>query len=499
MKSKSKLLFWLNNSFLHFSLSYYLQSKLDADFFGIVDINDKPKKFFKEQKLVNFEKTWFFHDHIKKNHQKHDLDYLSNFENKYKINLWELALNERFFISYNRFYKFEKPEILSILEQELKLFELILNEVKPDYLLTMNPVYHYQKLLLELCRAKGIRVLSACRTGINDQTVLVENGSTFDLNLNQTIDQYYNNEPKKNIKKDIYDSDQKIWIQDRTAKFWDKIIALKDYLSVSDHDLINSNFMYYGRTKFKVIQDALFIEYRRNCNYRFLQKHSTISPNLNVPFVYFPMNINEEASLFHYAPHHTNQIEVIHHIAKSIPSDHVLYVKEHIAAGLRYWNDINYYKEIIDMPNVVLINPNFDNNVLIEKSQLVITIRGTSTLKAAKLGKSSITFGVQPYQIIPSVFKVTSLDTLPELINTAMKFKADPLDYKKFEEFFENRGFNFPLNIYEIIRNKAFFSGSGIFSNVMISNKNMIEFLENNEKLFLDFVNEHLKLLGDRK
>jgi hypothetical protein len=124
MEEKPRMLFWLNGFFLHYSLSYYLQSRLDADFFGIVDINTKPKKFLQNQNLVNFEKLWFFHDNIKKN-QKPDLDYLRTFEKKYGLNLWKYALNERFFYLHNRFYKFQKIEILSILVQEIKLFLLI--------------------------------------------------------------------------------------------------------------------------------------------------------------------------------------------------------------------------------------------------------------------------------------------------------------------------------------------------------------------------------------
>ena len=496
MKTKLKILFWVDGFFLHFSLAYYLQSQLNADFFGIIDINSKPKKFFQNQNLVNFKKIWFFHDYVKKTHQTPDYDYLSNFEKTYQIDLWKLALNERFFYIHNRFYKFDKQEILSILEQELKLFESMLDEIKPDYFLTYFPVLHHQKLLLEICRRKGIKILNLCRTGINDQTVLVEDGLTFDLDLNQTLDYYNKNKITTNVKKDTYDFDQKIWIKNREVGIWNKITGLKDYLLASDNELINSNFMYYGRTKFKVIKDALSLEYKKNRNYNFIKKFSISSPSLTIPFVYFPLNINEEQSLLHHAPYYTNQIEVIRHIAKSIPIDYVLYVKEHISARLRGWNDVKYYKQIIDIPNVKFIHPEFDNNILIKNSKLVIAIRGTSTLKAVQFGKPTITFGKQPYQIIPSVFAVDSLDSLPELIRKALMCKTNPLDYGRFEDYFYTDGFDFPFNVYEIIRNKTLLSGNGVFSNVSISNKTMINFLEKNKKLFSDSVHAHLKILS---
>ena len=495
MTKKPKLLFWINTFLMHFSLAYYLQSQLDADFFGIIDINSKPKKFFEDQKFVNFKKKWFFHDNIDLKQKKPDIEYLLNFEKKYKINLWNLAINERFFYKHNRFYKFQKDEILSILEQELKLFEMILDETKPDFFLTYNPVLHHQKLLLEVCKSRGIQILNACRIGIGDQTILVEDAETFDLDLNKKLDTNYDENPKKNQNND-YDLDHDNWIKKRNTTFLDKFIGLKNYLIDSDDNLINSNFTYFGRKKSKVILDSLLIEFKRNRNYNFLNKFSTLNPSLNIPFVYFPMNITEEASLLHYAPFFTDQLEVIHHIAKSIPIGYSLYVKEHTAAGLRSWNEINYYKQIIDLPNVKLIHPNFDNNSLIKNSKLIISIRGTSNLKAVQFGKPSITFGKQPYEIIPSIFRIKDLNYLPELIKNALNFKTDPLDYERFESIFNSNSYIFSMNVFEIIRNKYFFSGNGVYSNVEISNKNMLEFLEKNKKLFSDSVKTHFKMIN---
>mgnify|MGYP001174417797 FL=1 len=496
MTSKPRVLFWINVFHLQYALAYHLQSQLNADFFGLIDIVSKPKKFFQTQNLVEFKKIWFYHDHIKKIDQKPDLDYLNNFEKTHGINLWESALNERFFYKFNRFYQFTKEEILSHLEQEIKFFESVLDEVKPDYFVTYNPVHHHQKLLLDICRAKGIKVLSACRTGINEQTLLVENGSTFDLNLDQSLGDYYNKNPSENEKENVSDVAQRDWIQKRNVTFSDKLIALKDFLLDSDTELIKSNFMYYGRTKFKVVKDALCIEYKKNRNYNFLNKFSIHSPPLDVPFVYFPMNIVEEASLLHYAPYFTDQIEVIRHIAKSIPIDYILYVKEHVAARLRSWNDVNYYKEIMEIPNVKLIHPKFDSDSLIKKSGLVIAIRGTTTVKAVKFGKPSITFGKQPYQIIPSVFGVESLSSLPELIKEALECKTSSIDYKKFDEFIDLNAYEFPVQDFEVLRNQILLSGNGAFSNVTISKEKMLDFLKKTQEMLSESVKVHAKIIS---
>ena len=79
MGSKPKILFFLDVFYLHFCLAYYLQSTLDSDNYAIIDTNSKPKVFFKNQSLVNFKKTWFFHDNISKRKIDPDLNYLLKF------------------------------------------------------------------------------------------------------------------------------------------------------------------------------------------------------------------------------------------------------------------------------------------------------------------------------------------------------------------------------------------------------------------------------------
>ena len=69
---------------------------------------------------------------LKKPLEKPDLEYLSNFEKKYDIDLWKLAINERHFYKHNKFYKITTNHILKILEQECRLFENILDEIKPE-------------------------------------------------------------------------------------------------------------------------------------------------------------------------------------------------------------------------------------------------------------------------------------------------------------------------------------------------------------------------------
>ena len=104
-----KILFYLDNDLKHFFLSHYLQKKIDAEFYAIIDITNNPKKFFEKQKFVDYKKSWFLHDNILPETEI-DYDYLESIENKYNLELWKLAINERIFYKCNDFYKFSKIE-----------------------------------------------------------------------------------------------------------------------------------------------------------------------------------------------------------------------------------------------------------------------------------------------------------------------------------------------------------------------------------------------------
>ena len=69
-----------------------------------------------------------------------------------------------YFIDLTNFNKFSTEEIWSILEQECRFFENILDEVKPDLFIAREQFQHHDELFYQLCRAKGIKVLVSSAT-----------------------------------------------------------------------------------------------------------------------------------------------------------------------------------------------------------------------------------------------------------------------------------------------------------------------------------------------
>ena len=68
--------------------------------------------------------------------------------------------------------------------------------------------------------------------------------------------------------------------------------------------------------------------------------------DFNQPFVYFPLGVSMERTLLIDSPYFTNQLEVIRHIAKSIPVNFQVFVKETQTQASRDWRPISFYKEI---------------------------------------------------------------------------------------------------------------------------------------------------------
>ena len=177
-----KILVFLNLFTLHFGLANYLQKNLDCELYALIDTTDKPKKFFQE--------TWFYHDNIgiKKNY---DQDYLNYLDKRYDLDLRQLEKNDRFFSNFNNFHKFSHEEILSILTQEGKLFEKIIDDCKPDFLVMFQPSLRHEFVFYELCKKNNIIPMIINPSFIGYSTFI-----SRDINLLDNLD--YQNEKIKN-------------------------------------------------------------------------------------------------------------------------------------------------------------------------------------------------------------------------------------------------------------------------------------------------------------
>ncbi len=495
---KKKILFWISGALTTFCMAYSLQNKIDSDFFAIIDSYDKPKIFFQKQQLVKFKNTWFYHDHFQ-NMDKPDLEYLSNFEKKYDITLWELAINERIFYRFNPVYKFSNNEILAILEKECKLFDKILTEIQPDFLIMHEPTLHQHELLYRMCKKMGIKLLLFNQPNIA-RCIISEKSRIIDAKINldkiQSSKRNFNELQSYRQSFSSYKAVQNFKNKFKISNLELLKSALKFISNENQH--IKTHYTHRGRTKIKVLKDEIIKKLRRKFRYSFINHNLETEIISSEKFIYFPLGVDEERNLLIASPYYTNQLEVLRNIAKSLPIDYKLYVKENPAQNIRYWRSISEYKDILAIPNIRLFHPNFSAESMYEKCSLVITIGGSSGLDAAFYQKPSIIFTDLGYSVLPSVSKLTSIEKLPELIRESLEKKVNSEDLDKYLTILHDNSFDFDIMDFDN-RYNEFFYYDGHYASVDISEDKMKDFLEENKVTLDKLASEYEKKLNSLK
>ena len=488
----SKIIFWMNDALALVGLPKTLQEKHNFDIYAILDVTDKQKKFFQKQELIKFSKIWFFHDYISKVTKKPDTKYLKLIEKKHKIDLSLLASNERFFNKWNKYYKFSSDEKLLILEQECKLFEKILDEVQPDFLITAQTTLHHNHLFYEICKARGIKVLMIRPSFFMGKHII---SSEFDSIDNTQINGKFHFNSLVDIQNYLkkYDSTNKVKLEleNLLASKTDFLKAILKFL-VSSNTNVKTHYTYYGRSKFAVLKGTIFSIIKKRFRESFINKNLIRDIKNKKPLIYFPLQIEPERSLLIQAPNYTNQVKVVTNIAKSLPPGYELYVKEHPASVFREWRSVDDYKKIMKLPNVKLIHPSVKSEDLIIKSSLVITISSTSGLEAAFHNKPSIIFADLDYSILPSVHKIKAIDELPYAIKTSLKKEVKSSDLSYYINLIEENSFELDFDSIDSDFDSNFHYG-GFLADAEIPIEKMRLFLERHSADFDKIAAECLK------
>ena len=491
---KEKILFWISEEFTHFSIAYYLQKHTDYELYAIVDVPNRSKKFYQTQKLVNFKKVWFIHDHIRKKSKNPDIEYLKSIEKKYDLPLWNLMINERIFYGFFNFYKFSKDEILSIEEDICRLFETIFNKIKPNFFLTKEPAKHHLELLYRMALKNNVIPLVLSFTNLGYRVMLSKKTNEpdvkFDRNKiiskNRTFTDF-----QKFLKNENFVAQQKKYDSRLTESNINFFKAGLQYIFQNTNT--NTHYHYYGKTKSKVFTYFLKSFFKRKMRKNFLDSLNS-EIDFNQPFVYFPLGVSMKRTLLIDSPYFTNQLEVIRHISKSIPVNFQVFVKETQTQASRDWRPISFYKEIMKIPNVKLLSHNIPSDIILKNCLLVMTIRGSTGLEAAFYNKPSIVFSNIHYAQLPSVRLVKELDSLPKIIKEALNTNVNPSDVDRYLTFLEENTIEFDWYDFSS-KYQNLMNYGGNLHDVEISEFKAKQFLETSKSIIEKLTFEHMKKL----
>ncbi|EOH9570928.1 hypothetical protein ACME3H_001637, partial [Campylobacter coli] len=124
----------------------------------------------------------------------------------------------------------------------------------------------------------------------------------------------------------------------------------------------------------------------------------------NEKYIYYPLHLDPEASIMARSIL-TSQIFIIQWISSVLPKDWKLLVKEHphqffiyererfYLKNINLYRDFSFYSQIKDLPNVEFVDINISSKELIEKSQAIASICGSSLIEGIAYKKPILVFG----------------------------------------------------------------------------------------------------------
>ena len=493
MSMTKKILVLLDDiyGYMHYGMILPLSKLDDYEFYGFLS-NSKDIEFFEHQSKIKFSELHYYPKYYIENSSPPDLNYLKEIELKYGLDLWKIAYAERTFLQErNFFHNFSSDEILSIIESLSKFYIEFLSRVKPDFIIMQKTGENLANFLLyNISKAMGIKTFMLVETRLLNSFVFSD-----DLLFSKLKDEFL--KIKENPPDDIpkYDLDYLHKKQTNVVKSFGSVKfgyatnnqKLKRY---SKRTFVDPEPIFYnrGKTKWKMLswRWKSFFEIRKRKNFIDSNAHRTIPAQ---KFVYFPLPVQPEAWSNAWAPFHTNLVSIIENLAKSVPSEYLLLVKEHPGQKGKLWRELDFYKKILALPNVRLIHPEMDNYELISKCDLVSLINSSGGLEALFYKKPVIVFSDVYYDVVKMVTKIKNIVDLPSEIRKSLySFEFDSKEFSYLIMAIENSQIVVPY--YDIMKD-------GIVLYSFRNHSNLSEFIPEVE-LFLTKFEKDFQTLANR-
>ena len=186
---------------------------------------------------------------------------------------------------------------------------------------------------------------------------------------------------------------------------------------------------------------------------------------INKKFIFFPLLTEPEEGVSGTASDFFFQLSAINILARDLPADYRIVVKEHLLALGRRPKD--FYRQISELKNVIMIDPMKKGLDIIKKSKAVACLTGSSGWEAAVMGIPVISFSKNnEFNILKHVYVINEFDSLRNIFKVIDDnyFPNDKtmIDGAKFysaylKKFIDVKDYNYltPLakSMYQVPRN----------------------------------------------
>jgi hypothetical protein len=449
------------------ALAKRIKEQFPETIFGMEAISPAAEKFHKEQTDIEYEIFDMGHGDV--NEYEIDFEILRKFEDRLPHkSLWRsIAVNRNLgnaflhgSVGYESEYSIDRDYILRYYSNRIITIKKLFNEFKPDIYIPAVAMGGFDvTIFCEVCKESNVlylvpgssRVKNYCAFSNNHQLTfpqidyLTQKLLNNKIELDKTSAEKLFNEIMNELEDpDYFDSKnarlKKVEFRGPSHRIFFMAGAISYYIITI---IINNLLMCFrGLLKGHKLKIFSFIKVYREVRNRVLsvlQKLKLTHPKFGTilepsqKYIYFPLSGQPEYSNNVLGTMWMDHHHLIETLAKSIPHDWVVYVKEHPGVLSDRVRPMNFYKKIERLPNVFLAPIYTSSHEIISNAEMVAVISGTSGWEAIWRGKPVIEFRMNLWSVLDLSKKCTDIDTLSNDIYEEIKRinKISPKERKR--------------------------------------------------------------------
>lgn len=179
-------------------------------------------------------------------------------------------------------------------------------------------------------------------------------------------------------------------------------------------------------------REQAYFRYKRKKQFkRNNQKYFSAVPDYTQKYVYFGFHLQPELTTSNFGDIYCDQLLALERLAKIIPEDWKIYVKENPKQGYFMRDDL-FYERLQQIPKLVCVKGETSTYDLLKNCQFGSTITGTLGWEAITGGKPALVFGFGTwYKTCPGVVEYHENITLDEIMNQSFTIKDIEKQYNE--------------------------------------------------------------------
>lgn len=150
-----------------------------------------------------------------------------------------------------------------------------------------------------------------------------------------------------------------------------------------------------------------------------------VSPDIKKKYIFIPLHFQPEMTTSPRGGIFVFQELLIQMISNYLPTDWVIYVKEHPKQNLSFGRSLDFYKKINSVSNVFIVDDSVSSFQLMKSSKALAIVTGTLGFKALCNQIPVFVFGEVFYKYAPGVFAIKNEEDLENAFKNLNDFKND--------------------------------------------------------------------------